>query len=183
VPHVRTLDDLRWYCIRSRYALEQDAEAEIWMAGFEVFAPTIWKPATRARRNTVGAIIPARPAGVGPLFKTYFFARFRLIDYWQQIRDLPSIETILGLAPDSPTPMPEHAMELIRGMCGADGCYHEDGDEPNSLVGALVRMLDGPMSSFEGVCDWSDGQRVRVLLSLFGRDCPITVDQDAVETV
>lgn len=153
------------------------------MAGFEVFAPTIWKPATRARRNAVGALIPGRPASVGPLFKTYVFSRFRLVDHWQQIRDLPSIETILGLAPDSPTPMPERAMELIRGMCDADGCFHEAGDAPNSLVGALVRMLDGPMSGFEGVCDWSDDQRVRVLLSLFGRDCPITVDQAAVELV
>jgi hypothetical protein len=39
------------------------------------------------------------------------------------------------------------------------------------------------MTSFEGMCDWSDGQRVRVLLSMFCRDCPITVDQTAVEAV
>lgn len=176
-------DAARWYCARTRYASESEAAEEIGAKGFDVFAPTIWEPARRARRNAVGALIPARPACVGPLFKTYIFSRFRLIDYWQQIRDMPSVETILGLAPDAPTPMPERAMELIRGMCDVNGCFHEDGDAPNSLVGALVRLLDGPMASFEGVCDWSDGQRVRVLLTLFGRHCPITVDQAAIEPV
>lgn len=173
----------RWYCAHTRYASESDAADAISAAGFEVFAPTIWEAATRARRNAEGARIPAKEAGVGPLFRTYIFARFRISDFWQQIRDMPSIDTILGLAPDAPTAMPERAIELIRGMCDANGCFHEAGDAPNSMVGKLLRMMDGPMTSFEGPCDWSDGQRVRVLLSIFGRPCPIIVDQDAVEAV
>jgi transcription antitermination factor NusG len=170
-----------WYCARTYYARDQDAEAEIWAAGFDVFAPTIHRSATRARRNAVGAIIPAHPAGFAPLFGGYLFARFRLTDYWRARSDLPSVDSILGLTHNAPTPMPDRAMELIRGMCDADGCYHEHGDIPNSLVGSLVRLTAGPMSSFEGMCEWSSGHRVRVLLSLFGRDCPITVDQTAVE--
>lgn len=173
--------ELRWYCARTR--CESAAAAEISAEGFDVFAPTIAKPATRARRNAMGALIPARPAGTGPLFKGYVFPRIRLCDYWRVRSEIPSVEALLGLAQDAPTPMPDRAMELIRGMCDADGCYHEDGDEPNSLVGALVRMIEGPMRMFEGLCDWSDGHRVRVLLSLFGRDCPITVDQTAIEVV
>lgn len=180
-PAVRP-DLARWYCARTRYDSEQAAAEEIGSQGFDVFAPTISKPATRARRNAVGAIIPARPARTAPLFKTYIFSRFRLIDYWRSRQHLPSVEAILGLA-DAPTPMPDRAMDLIRGMCDAGGCYHEDGDVPNSLVGALMRLLEGPFTGFEAVCDWSDGQQVRVPIQLFGRECPITVDQTAVELV
>jgi transcription antitermination factor NusG len=174
-------DLARWYCLRSRQASTEAAEAELWIAGFDVFAPTIHRSATKARRNAVGAIIPARPAGFSPLFGGYLFARFRLTDYWRARADMPSVDSILGLTHATPTPMPDKAMELIRDMCDADGCYHEDGDVPNSLVGKLVRLTAGPMSSFEGMCEWSSGHRVRVLLSLFGRNCPITVDQTAVE--
>jgi transcription antitermination factor NusG len=182
-PVVARHDAERWYCVRARYGCEEDAEAEIWMAGFDVFAPTIWKPAKRRRRNTIGAMIPARRAHTAPLFRSYIFSRFRLIDYWRARSELPSVETILGLASDAPTPVPDRAIELIRGMCDADGCFHEAGDTPNSLVGALMRVLDGPFTSFQGLCDWSDGQNVRVALALFGRDCPTVFDQTQVEMV
>jgi transcription antitermination factor NusG len=183
IVYLERPDAARWYCARTRYGCEQDAAAEILSQGFEVFAPSIWKPATRARRNAAGAMIPAREASFGPLFRTYIFARFRLADYWQARSRVPSVEAILGLAPDAPTPLPDRAVELIRGMCDADGCFHEDGEAPNSLVGSLVRMTEGPMDRFEGVCDWSDGQRVRVLLSLLGRDNPVTVPTAWVEPV
>jgi transcription antitermination factor NusG len=182
-PVISRPDLARWYCLRSRSTCVEAAEAELWIAGFEVFAPTIHRPATRARRNAVGAIIPAHPAGFAPLFGGYLFARFRLTDYWRARADLPSVDCILGLTHNAPTPMPDRAMELIRGMCDADGCYHEKahGKAPNSLVGKLVRMVDGPMTSFTGKVISSDRHMVRVLLNLLGRDCPITVDQTAVE--
>lgn len=172
-------DAAHWYCVRTRDA--SDAAAEIWSQGFEVFEPTIWRPATRRRRNVMGAMIPARPAGDGPLFRPYIFARFRLIDYWRARNDLPSVETLLGLTVGAPTPVPEWIIGQIRGMCDASGCYHERGDTPNSLVGTLMRVLDGPFTSFEGLCDWSDGQNVRLALALFGRDCPTVFDQTMVE--
>jgi transcription antitermination factor NusG len=193
--------DLHWYCIRTAYAPEwwaeraarlllfpppayerEPAAAEaIRSAGFEVFAPTIFKPATRRRRNVVGAMIPARPAGERPLFGNYIFARFARHGYWQQLRDMECVDTILGLAPDAPTPLPDRAIELIRGMCDANGCFHERGEVPNSLVGTLMRVTDGSFTSFEGICDWSDGQRVRLMLAMFGRPCPTVFDQTMVE--
>jgi transcription antitermination factor NusG len=165
------------------YGGERQAAAECRSAGFDVFAPTIFKPATRARRNAVGAIIPARPASAVPLFPNYIFSRFRVIDYWRYRGDLPSVAGLLSLAPDAPTPMPDRAISLIRGMCGADDCYHEDGDTPNTLVGALLRLLSGPFSGFEGICDWSGDGKARMPVTFCGRPCPITVDQEMVEVV
>jgi transcription antitermination factor NusG len=173
VPH--------WYCVRTRDVT--DAAAEIWSQGFEVFEPTIWRPATRRRRNVVGAMIPARPAGEAPLFRPYIFSRFRLIDFWRLRDKLPSVETILGLAPDAPTPLPDWAIARVRGMCDGSGCYHEGDDTPNSLVGHLLRILGGAFTSFEGKCESSGDGEVEVMLRMFGRDCPVMVDQCDVELV
>jgi transcription antitermination factor NusG len=171
----------QWYCVRARHGSVVDAAAEIWLQGFEVFEATIWKPATRRRRNVLGAMIPARPAGERPLFGSYILSRFRLADFWRARDDLPSVEGVLGLTCGTATPIPDWIIGQIRGRCDASGCYHERGDTPNSLVGTLMRVLDGPFTSFEGLCDWSDGQNVRVALAIFGRDCPTVFDQTQVE--
>jgi len=176
-------DGLRWYCVRTRYEDEKLAAIQIGLAGFDVFAPTVWKPAMRARRDAFGVLRPARPAHLRPLFQRYQFVRFHLSDNWQDIRELPGVDGILGTAPDRPVAMPAWAIEQIRSRCSENGCVYPSspGQPENALVGKLVRLTEGPMTSFEGICDWSDSKRVRVLLSLFGRDCPITVDQTAVE--
>lgn len=128
-------------------------------------------------------MIPARPACEAPLFGNYIFSRFTRHAYWQQLREMECVDTILGLAPDAPTPLPDRVISLIRGMCDANGCYHEDGDTPNTLVGALLRLLSGPFSGFEGICDWSEDGKARVPVTVFGRSCPVTVDQAMVEVV
>ncbi len=165
------------------YKREQAAVEAIRAAGYEVFAPTRFIQATRKRRNAVGAMIPARPACERPLFGHYIFSRFTRRAYWQHLRQMECVDTILGLASDAPTPLPDRAIDLIRNMCDAQGCYHEDGDTPNTLVGALLRLLSGPFTGFEGVCDWSEDGEARVALKMFGRSCPITVDQAMVELV
>lgn len=179
----RPAEDLRWYCVHTRYGCEDTAAVEIGELGFQVFAPTIFMPATRRRRNAVGAMIPARPASSEPLFRDYIFSQFRLVDRWQRIRALSSVDGILGAGSLAPQPVPERAIELIRGRCDAFGCFHENAEQPNSLVGAMLRVIDGAFSSFSGPCDWSEDGRVRVLLSMFGRECPIEIDEGAVELV
>jgi transcription antitermination factor NusG len=175
--------DLQWYCVRTQWGEDRTAAIEIGMAGFDSFAPTMLKPAVRARRLVSGQIRPARPARIEPLFLRYQFARFRRSDDWQRIRELPGVEGILGPAPDMPSAVSDAAIDVIRGMCSANGCLYPAGELPSSMVGTQVRMLEGPMISFEGMCDWSDGERVRVLLSLFGRPCPVTVLREAVEAI
>lgn len=175
--------DLAWFCVLAEYGSERLARDEISRKGFTVFAPTIFKPATRARRNAVGAIIPAKPAGSAPLFGRYQFVQFRRSDPWEDIRGLPGVEGILGTAPDSPVPISNHIIDVIRLMCDANGCFHEKGEVPNSLVGKLLRLLEGPFSSFEGICDWAEDGEARVTITAFNRPCSVTVEQTAVEAV
>jgi hypothetical protein len=49
--------------------------------------------------------------------------------------------------------------------------------------GTALRMLSGGMEGREGICEWSDGRRVRLLMHILGRPVTVTVSQGAVSTV
>lgn len=181
-------DAERWYCLRSDWAGEETAALEIGIAGFEVFAPTIWTPARAARRDG-RSIRPARPAQVESMFHRYLFARFRRTNAnLQEIRALPGVDCILGTAPDAPIAMPDDAIEIIRKVCSANGCQYPADVNLQALhaplpiaVGAATRMLGGPMADLAGICQWSSSQRVAILLQILGRDVRVTVPRAAVE--
>ena len=52
-------------------------------------------------------------------------------------------------------------------------------------VGDSVKITDGPLTSFVGVVDMLDidKNKVRVIVSMFGRETPVELELDQVETV
>ena len=178
----------RWYCVRTGHGAEITADIEIRLAGFELFAPTVWKPATKPRRLANGAIQPGKPDRIVPLFPRYLFVRFhRLDDPWRRIRSLPGVETILSSTPESPIAVPDAAIEAIRGQCAPNGCIYPperaiEGAAPLP-VGIAARVTEGPMADLTGICTWSDGKRVRLLLQIMGRAVPVTVPQSTVAAI
>lgn len=181
-------DLARWYCLRTDYEADVTAADAVRAAGFEVFAPMEWRAPRAAKRLAHGAIRPARPAGVVPMFPRYLFVRFSRADPWQRIHDLAGVEGLLGIAQDSPSPMPDLAILLIRGWCQANDCKYPDNFDlhnPHALppceVGAALRLLGGAMAGQVGVCEWSDTKGTRLLVSLLGRDNRVTVLRSWVE--
>ena len=55
----------------------------------------------------------------------------------------------------------------------------------NFAVGDSVKITDGPLTSFTGVVDELDvdKNKVRVIVSMFGRETPVELELDQVETV
>jgi transcription antitermination factor NusG len=186
------LEALRWFCARTEFDRELLADIEIRLAGFEVFAPTIWKPATVARRSANGVLRAALPDRIVPLFRRYLFVRFRRDgDDWRQIRHFPNVAVeILGTTPETPTPMPDAAIALIRSLPGMamNNCLYPPNVELRAAgpvvhlpPGSNVRLLEGPLADLTGICQWSNDRRVRLLLSLLGREVFVTVPRTAVE--
>jgi transcription antitermination factor NusG len=177
----------RWYCVRTRHGAELTADINIRLAGFTVFAPSLFKPATPARRSANGALRAAQPDRIVPLFRRYLFVQFRCgVDPWQQIRKLPgdAVEQILGATPELPTAVPDTAIALIRGMCAPNGCLYPASHHDRPLaVGANARFLTGPMADLTGICAWSDGRRVKLLLEMMGCLVPVKALQAEVEVV
>jgi len=52
-------------------------------------------------------------------------------------------------------------------------------------VGSTVKVIDGPLSGFSGVVDEieADKSRVKVIVSMFGRETPVDLEFDQIEAV
>ena len=50
-------------------------------------------------------------------------------------------------------------------------------------VGSTVKVIDGPLSGFSGIVDEiePDNSRVKVIVSMFGRETPVDLDFDQIE--
>lgn len=181
------LDTLRWYCVRTDHKAENRADIEIRRAGFEVFKPSVWRPAEAMRRDRNGVTRPAKPDRVVPMFPRYLFTRFNVADpSWGQIAHLPGVDRLMGAAggAGSPGVVSDEAIALLWTLLEPNGCaypanhVHMNPFEP----GTALRILSGGMEGQEGICEWSDGRRVRLLLHILGRPVPVTLSQRAVST-
>jgi transcription antitermination factor NusG len=100
---------------------------------------------------------------------------------------MPGVDGIFSSTPERPVPVPDQAIDGIRAQCWANDCVYppSHGGRPAAplAVGIRARMRDGPLRELPGICQMSDGHRVRLLMEIMGRAVPVTVLQSAVEVV
>jgi transcription antitermination factor NusG len=180
----------RWYCVRTAFNQERDADTAVRLDGFEVFNPSIFAKAIPPRRGTDGVMRPGKPDRVEPLLKRYFFVRLNLSDpYWYQIKRLPGVDCVMsGADLDSggsahPIAIPDRAIEWLRAMLVNDCFYPDKFRDAAIKVGTALRMLDGVLADRTGICDESDGLEVKMSLFLMGHIVKVTVPQSSVEPV
>lgn len=123
-----------------------------------------------------------RPA---PLFPEYLFVQLDLTgSTWRKAVYAKGVARLLGPAEGTPSPIRKHVVEEIMARCDDDGFYL-DGAKPMETgevirKGETVRVVDGPFSSFTGVCYLSKRERVGVLLNIFGREQQLHFRRDQV---
>ena len=99
-------------------------------------------------------------------------------DSWYVVRNTPGVTGFVG-AGNKPTPLLPSEVEQIRRQMGVD--------EPRPLirfeVGESVKVADGPFEGFIGQVETIDHQKgkLRVLVSMFGRETPVELDFTQVE--
>lgn len=162
---------LRWFCVGLMSNLEQMAKAGLAADGFQTCFPRI---ATLVSRDTWK---------IQSLFPGYGFVQFcPTIDPWHRIVDIPGIYRLFKHGPQQPTPLPHGAVEAFQAASDAEGViYPPPAHKPRP--GASYRLLDGPFASLTGICRWSDGNRVKLLMNLLGGQVVILVDAATVEAV
>ena len=181
-------ETFRWYCIRTDHNAERLADMEVRLAGFEVFNPSVWRPAEAMRRDRNGSVRPARPVRIVSMFPRYFFTRFDVLDpSWGQLEHLPGVDRLMGAAGGrgSPGIVSDQAIELLLGMVEPNHCcYPANHLHMNPMdPGIALRLLSGGMEGQTGICEWSDGRRVRLLMHILGRPVSVTVSQGGVAAV
>jgi transcriptional antiterminator NusG len=103
---------------------------------------------------------------------------------WYVVRNTPGVTSFVGTgnlpgARSEPIPLEEHEVKAILRQMGVE--------TPKYRVaftkGQSVRVTDGPFAEFVGTVDELDPERnkVKVLVSIFGRETPVELDLLQVE--
>jgi len=101
-------------------------------------------------------------------------------DSWYMVRNTPNVTGFIGTG-TIPTPVAEEEMASLQKRMGVEEPEYKIDVEP----GSPVNIIDGPFKNFEGKVDKIDEARgkVKVLVSMFGRETPVELDFSKVKKV
>lgn len=175
-----SVEAAKWYVVNVYSGLERNVVEGIkFQAGkrglldrFEDFlVPT--EQTVEMRRN-------AKVTVTRNCFPGYVFVKVRMSDdVWSLICGVPRVNGFLGTKKPQPVPEAEIArvMEQVR----------ESQEKPRSViafeVGEMVKVCEGPFTSFTGTIEEVDElkERLTVSIMIFGRPTPIDLEFNQVE--
>ncbi|GGJ01225.1 transcription termination/antitermination protein NusG [Alicyclobacillus cellulosilyticus] len=102
-------------------------------------------------------------------------------DSWYLVRNTPGVTGFVGAPGGSTRPVPllPHEVRAILRKMGSD----EVKTRVDFSVGEVVRICEGPFADMIGTVEeiHEDQQKLRVLVSMFGRETPLELDFAQVE--
>ena len=117
-------------------------------------------------------------------FPGYMLVQMDLTDHTMHIvKSTPKITGFVG-ATKTPRPLPDHEVLQITSEEAREQAKEVVPDVQFSK-GEAVKVMEGPFSNFDGVIDEvkPDKAKVRVLVSIFGRETPVELEYSQVEKI
>lgn len=108
------------------------------------------------------------------IFPGYILVRMILDDpSWLAVRTTPGVTAFVGLG-NKPTPISEEEVETILRFMKMEAPKYKT----SFSVGEAVKIIDGPFAEFLGSIDSIDEEKgkLKVLVSIFGRETPVELD-------
>uniref|UniRef100_A0A7V3N572 Transcription termination/antitermination protein NusG n=1 Tax=candidate division CPR3 bacterium TaxID=2268181 RepID=A0A7V3N572_UNCC3 len=108
------------------------------------------------------------------LFPGYVFVEMIVTeDSWYVVRNTPNVTGFVGFGV-RPSPISSSEIRQIKKLMGVE----EPKYKIDLSLGDLVRIVDGPLKGFEGKVDEIDEDKgkIKVLVSMFGRETPVNLD-------
>ncbi|MCL2418977.1 MAG: transcription termination/antitermination protein NusG [Conexibacteraceae bacterium] len=99
-------------------------------------------------------------------------------DSWQLVKGTPGVTGFVGASND-PVPLTQGEVDRL--------LHQETAERPRSRaqfsIGEAIKVVAGPLSDFSGEISEvnEDGQKLKVLVSIFGRETPVEVGFDQVK--
>lgn len=174
-------DEKKWYTIHTYSGFEEQVKKNIFerakMKHLEDAIEEIFIP-----NEKIEEIKKGKKKTVDKNFLPgYVFIKMRLDkETWHLITEVPRVTGFLGRKHEA-LPVAEEEIEALRSEI-KDGKlktkYLHKFDE-----GDIVKVKEGPFASFEGVIEEvnEDKGKVRILVSIFGRQTPVELDFEQVE--
>jgi transcriptional antiterminator NusG len=165
-----------WYILHTYSGFEEKVKSamqeRIKKAGQEEMFGEILVPT----EQVVEMIKGSKKTSSRKFFPGYILLNVDLNDEtWHTVRDTPKVTGFVGndLHPEPLTD--KEAMKIIGRI--KDGAVKPK-PKVTYDVGDVVRVIDGPFSNFQGVVEtvFPDKGRVRVMVSIFGRETPVELE-------
>jgi len=167
-------DQARWYIVHT-YSGHEDKVAKslkqrIQSLGFEdkifdIIVPT---------RNTIKVSQGKKSTVREKIFPGYILVRMILTDEsWLLVRTTQGVTAFIG-AGNKPTPISEKEVDAIKKFMQTEEPLYKAAFS----VGEAVKITDGPFADFLGTIESIDEAKgkLKVLVSIFGRETPVELD-------
>ncbi len=108
------------------------------------------------------------------IFQGYVLVQMKLSeDAWYIVRNTPSVTGFVGTGTE-PTPVETEEIDKIMKRMGRDEPKHK----MDYKIGDVVNIIDGPFKGFDGAINEIDPAKgkLKVLVSMFGRETPVELD-------
>lgn len=115
------------------------------------------------------------------IFQGYVLVEMKMTeDAWYIIRNTPGVTGFVGSG-SMPTPVSDEEITKIKKRIGVEEPKHKI----DYAIGEVVSIIDGPFRGFDGSINEIDTQKgkIKVLVSMFGRDTPVELDALQVKKV
>lgn len=180
LPKTPTSPDMKWYVVQAYSGYEnkvkQSLEQRVKDESMDAYFGEILIPKENVQDNRAGK----KRVAVRTFYPGYIFVQMHLTeDTWHFVKDTPKVSGFVGGRNPAPVPAPE--ISAIAQQV-ADGAA-----KPKPRVvfeaGDHVRVNDGAFANFTGTIEEvkPEKQKVRVLVSIFGRATPVELDYAQVE--
>jgi len=115
------------------------------------------------------------------IFQGYVLVEMKLSDEtWYIIRNPPGVTGFVGTG-TQPTPVSEKEIAKIKKRMGVEDPKYT----VNYAMGEVISIIDGPFKGFEGAISDIDGAKgkLKVMVSMFGRETPVELDALQVKKI
>ena len=116
------------------------------------------------------------------VFPGYVLVRMELDDRsWAAVRNTPGVTGFVG-SQGNPAPLTREEYNKIMKRTSPEALKKTSS---NLEVGQTIKVVSGPLSDFDGVVSEVNAEsgKVKVLVSIFGRETPVELSFDQVATI
>ncbi len=170
----------KWWVIRVRSGKEDFVKTEIEKLKKEdprikeVFVPEEDVKVKKKTKEGEKEIVKKRKVISG-----YVYAKMELDELlWDKIKKIPNVVALIGER-GIPSPITYEKVESLK----SKSVGGELGKIFSISIGDRVRIKSGPLKGFGGIVEWvnEDKTKVRILISIFGRQTPVETEIEHLE--
>ncbi len=166
----------RWYVVHTYSGFENRVKASLQermaTAGMQEFFSDILIP----EEDVVELVSGEKKTSKRKFFPGYILVKMELNDEtWHLVKDTPKVTGFIG-SKNKPSPISDKDVDIL--ITRIDEGTLKPKPKFKFELGDHVKIIDGPFTNFDGIIDEVKAEKgkLRVIVSIFGRQTPVELD-------